>query len=46
MIVLSCQHIEAWIFPERGGELKKKTERQKINQPTGNTTTEKVGKKM
>lgn len=34
-IVLSCQHIEVWIFPERGGELKKKTERQKINQPTG-----------
>ena len=30
-IALSCQHIEARIFAERGGELKKKTEKETIN---------------
>lgn len=34
MIALSCQHIEARIFPERGGELKKKTEKETENQST------------
>lgn len=33
-IALSCQHIEAQIFQERGGELKKKTEKETENQST------------
>ena len=32
-IALSCQHTEAWIFQERGGELKK-TEKETENQST------------